>query len=372
MDGTSVITAIGTANPIYRQDQKNAAELVAFLLDLTPPQKRLLKSIYKATGIEYRHSVLKDSCSRAGEFEFFPNRSDAVFPSTAARMQIYKQNALHLALAAIEDCLLEYPDFDVSTITHVVTVSCTGMYAPGLDIEIVQHLQLNTDVQRTAINFMGCYGAFNGIKVADAICKSQLNAKVLVVCVELCTLHFQKKTDADNIISNAIFADGAACVLVETQQDQQRFFRLETFHCDLVPQTNNEMAWHISDSGFDMVLTSYVPQAIESGIALFLEKLVRKLQLSPSDVDFFAIHPGGVKILEACEQALSINPEQNKFSYDVLRNYGNMSSATVLFVLKKIWENLTWKIDQDKNIFSCAFGPGLTLESMLIKIGYVE
>lgn len=367
----SVISAIGTANPAYRQNQTTAAEIVSTILNLDAVQKRLLKSIYKSTGIEYRHSVLSDSCKKFGEFEFFPNELDAEFPSTAQRMKIYKDNALDLALAAIKNCLDQLKDFNPQQITHVITVSCTGMYAPGIDIEIIQKLNLNSNVKRTAINFMGCYGAFNGIKVADALCKSESNAKVLVVCVELCTIHFQKKSDIDNIVANAIFADGAACVLIESELEQKKCFGLEAFHCDLLPQTSQEMAWHIADSGFDMILTSYVPEAIESGIAIFLQKLIAQTNLAVSDIDFFAIHPGGLKILQACQQSLSTSAEQNKYSYDVLREYGNMSSATVLFVLKKIWDDIA-NTDNLKNIFSCAFGPGLTLESMMLKIKYVQ
>lgn len=369
MKNTSVIAAIGTANPRYKQSQKNAAEIVSSILNLDPGKTRLLKSIYRATGIEYRYSVLSDSCKKLGEFEFFPNDAATNFPTTAVRMQVYKDHALQLALQAIEDCLANTENFQLKQITHLVTVSCTGMYAPGVDVEIIQTLGLDTSIKRTAINFMGCYGAFNGIKVADAICRAEPDAKVLVICIELCTIHIQNKSDVNSIISNAIFADGAACVLLESRDKQQKCFSLEAFYCDLLPQSSEDMAWHIADSGFDMVLSSYVPHAIHSGIAISLEKLVTQLNLQPEHIDFFAIHPGGIKILQACEDALQIDAEQNKYSYEVLRNYGNMSSTTVLFVLKLIW-NAANHSDNSKNIFSCAFGPGLTLESMLLKVQY--
>lgn len=363
----TAITAIGTANPPYRQNQQTAAEIVSDLLHLTPAKKRLLKSIYRATGIEHRHSVLKDSCKRLGEFEFFPNDLNTPFPSTQARMKVYKDNALTLALEAIERCIATLNEFDKNQLTHLITVSCTGMYAPGIDIEIVQALNLNSTLKRTAINFMGCYGAFNAIKVADSICKADVNAVVLVVCVELCTLHFQNKTDTDNIIANAIFADGAASVLIQANPTQKKHLKLNAFHCDLLPQTQQEMAWHIADSGFDMVLTSYVPQAIKSGIATFMNNLIAKQKLNISEIDYYAIHPGGLKILQACEEALNISEQDNKYSYHILRNYGNMSSATVLFVLNEIMNDINTNA-HDKTLFSCAFGPGLTLESMLLKI----
>ena len=360
------ITAIGTANPKYKQSQPETAELISIALNLKPAKKRLLKSVYRATGIEQRYSVLSDYCKSPGEFEFFPNKADAPFPGTAARMKIYKDNALDLALSAIKNCLSSLDDFSVQEITHLITVSCTGMYAPGIDIEIVQQLPLNSSTKRTSINFMGCYGAFNALKVADAICKSDSQAAVLMVCIELCTIHFQKSMDIDNIIANSIFADGAAAVLIQSTPKQKKYFSLENFHNDLLPQTQQEMAWHIGDHGFDIVLSTYVPLIIQSGIATFTHNLLNKYAIKLADIDFYAIHPGGLKILQACEAALNISKDQNKYSYQILRQFGNMSSATVLFVLKAIWDDINHR-DHQKNIFSCAFGPGLTLESMILR-----
>lgn len=362
----TAISAIGTANPIYKRHQLEAAELICLGLKLKPAQQRLLKAIYKATGIHYRHSVLSDYCRAPNEFKFFPNEADVPFPSTSLRMKLYKENALSLSIAAIKDCLAKLDHFDTNEITHLITVSCTGMYAPGLDIEIVQQLNLRPTTKRTAINFMGCYGAFNAMKVAEAICQANQHAKVLMICVELCTIHFQKSMSKDNMISNAIFADGAAAALIEAQTSRKKYLSIKNFYCDLLPQTSDEMAWHIGDFGFDIVLSSYVPEIIERGIASFTQTLLNQQQLTVKDIDFFAIHPGGLKILQACEAALNISEEQNKYAYHVLKNFGNMSSATILFVLKSIWDDLT-SSDHHKNIFSCAFGPGLTLESLLLK-----
>lgn len=367
---SSAITAIGIANPSFRCNQDDAAQLISEGFHLKPSQKRLLKSIYKASGINQRYSVLSDYCKSPGQFDFFPNEPGLPFPSTAARMKVFKENALQLALAAIDNCFSTTKNLAKNEITHLITVSCTGMYAPGIDIEIIQHLNLNPSIKRTAINFMGCYGAFNGLKVAEAICEANVGAKVLLICVELCTIHFQNEFTTTNLISNAIFADGAAAVIIEKQPKNKKCLNIENFHCDLLPQTSQEMAWHIADFGFDIVLSSYVPQAIQSGIAEFTTKLLKQSQQLLSQIDFYAIHPGGLKILQACEESLNITIEDNRYSYDVLRNYGNMSSPTVLFVLRKIWDDLK-NSDHDKNIFSCAFGPGLTLESMLLKVQYL-
>lgn len=359
------ITAIGTANPLYKRSQREIADLMAARLNLNITEQRRLKALYKATGIQYRYSVLSDYIKGPGQFEFFPNSPDQPYPSTAKRMQIYKDNAIHLALKAIENCLSGI-EHEKSKITHLITVSCTGMYAPGIDIEIIQRFGLDPSTQRTAINFMGCYGAFNAIKLANAICKSHPEASVLIVCVELCSIHFQNNMQIDNMVSNAIFADGAAAALVQATPKTNKHLCLENFYCDLMPQSSNEMAWHIADTGFDIVLSAYVPEIIESGIASFMEKLLQESTLEFSDVDFYAIHPGGLKILHACEKALTISKEQNRYAYQVLNDYGNMSSATILFVLKALLKDIN-SADHDKHIFSCAFGPGLTFESMMLR-----
>ena len=363
----TAITGIGTANPSFKRKQREAVELIAAGLQLKESEKRLLKSIYNATGIDQRYSVLSDYGREPGAFEFFPNNGEAPFPSTAARMAIYKNEALPLALNALNNCLAVSPHIEKREITHLITVSCTGMYAPGIDIELVHALQLESTTQRTAIQFMGCYGAFNALKVAAAACQADPVAKVLVVCVELCTLHFQKNKSTEHLISNAIFADGAAAVLIEAKPENNKNFSFEAFHCDLIPQTQNEMAWQIADFGFDIILSAYVPEVIETGIAAFLQQLMAKKQWTLSDINKYAIHPGGIKILQGCEQALGISQEQNKYSYQVLRDFGNMSSATVLFVLKAMWDEMQ-SSDDGQTVFSCAFGPGLTLESMLLKI----
>ncbi|VVC74913.1 Alpha-pyrone synthesis polyketide synthase-like Pks18 [Aquicella siphonis] len=363
----SAITAIGTAAPAYKQSQQAAAEIVAKALQLPPAETRLLKSVYRATGIEFRHSVISDFCRQPGEYEFFPNDTSLPFPSTAARMQAYRRHALALAMDAVRNCLECDARRQPRDVTHLITVSCTGMYAPGLDIELVHALNLDANVKRTCINFMGCYGVFNAIKCADAIVRADVESKVLVVSVELCTLHFQRNDSMDSMISNAIFADGAAAVWIEAETSREKCFRVEAFHCDLLPQHSQEMAWQIADSGFDIVLSSYVPQAIHSGISDFIQRFLRRQAMSMRDIQIFAIHPGGKKILKACEEALSISEHDNRYAYSVLREYGNMSSATILFVLKAIWEDIRSGSSQ-ANIWSCAFGPGLTLESMLLTI----
>lgn len=365
--GQPAITAIGTANPPHSGSQQEITDFMADALQLRPAEKRRLSSLYQATGIEFRHSVLEDFKKVRGQFDFFPNDYNAAFPSTAKRMQVYQNQALPLALQAVKNCFSHLPHFDKKNITHLITVSCTGMYAPGIDIEIIAALGLSTSLQRTTVNFMGCYGMFNGIKLATAFCQANVDANILVVSVELCTLHFQKNKNLDQVVASAIFSDGAGAVLIQASPATGKYFSLEHFYCDLLPQSSKEMSWHIGDQGFDMVLSSYVPQSVEKGIASFVDKLLACSHFKFSDLDLFAIHPGGMKILQACEMALNITPADNRYSYQVLREHGNMSSATIVFVLEKIWQNIS-TTHKKQRIFSCAFGPGLTLESMLLDI----
>ncbi len=359
----SYITAIGTAVPAHQFSQEEIARFMAKSLSMDEVEKRKLYALYKATKIQQRHSVLADYGQKSPEdYTFYPqNEQLEPFPSVAARMALYKQYALPLCLKALAA-------IPVQQITHLITVSCTGMYAPGLDIALVNHLALAKNVKRTAINFMGCYGAFNGLKVANDICLAHPTAQVLVVCVELCTLHFQKKKEADFLLSNALFADGAAAVLVEsTPRQGQVSIALEDFYCDLCTEGQQDMAWSIGDFGFEMTLTSYVPTLLKKGIKQLIDKILSEAQLSPEAIKHYAIHPGGRAILEATEQALGLDTQANYYAYQVLKNYGNMSSCTILFVLAAFWQNLGTEHHNDL-MLACAFGPGLTIESALCKV----
>ena len=333
-------------------------------------EKRRLMALYRASGIQYRHSVLQDFGQHDG-FSFFPDSEDLEpFPTIAARMQLYREHALPLSLQAVRRCLQNAGSGQSEEISHLIVVSCTGMYAPGLDIELVQELDLSSHVKRSCINFMGCYAAFNALKAADSIIRADADSRVLMVCTELCTIHFQKEKTEDNLLSNALFADGAAAVLlsgdaaVDTPQ-----LELEHFHCDLAPEGKQEMAWEIGDFGFEMKLSSYVPDIISRGIGRLTRQLLEQLKSKAADMRpaYYAIHPGGKRILEVIEEQLELSKEDNRFAYQVLQQYGNMSSPTILFVLQKIYRELN-TTDHEKRILSFAFGPGLTMESMLLKI----
>ncbi|MBA4055633.1 MAG: type III polyketide synthase [Marivirga sp.] len=363
----SSITAIGTANPQHRFKQSQLADFMVKAMQLNHTDSRKLRAVFNASGIEHRYSVLSDY-GMEKDFTFYPNTPDfEPFPSTAKRLDFFQANALELSCKAVEDMMRSTPGFDLRQVTHLITVCCTGMYAPGLDIDLVKKLDLPTSVQRTGINFMGCYAAFNALKVADAFCVADDNAKVLIVCTELCSLHFQKKPTEDNLISNALFADGSAAVLVEARTTAPVRLKPQTFYNDLVIEGEHDMSWAIGDLGFEMKLSTYVPAIIKGGITKLTSSLLGKINKNLDEIRFFAIHPGGRKILETIEAELNLRSEQNDAAYHVLKNFGNMSSPTILFVLNQIMRKLKHE-DQGQYILSFAFGPGLTLESMILKI----
>lgn len=362
-----IIQSIGTAVPKNRIDQRQIAAFMAQAHGFEDDRKNKLLALYRASGISQRHSVIADYASLNPEdWTFYPASEDLrPFPSTSDRSKTYQKYALDLSVEAIHNCL-EPTETHLEEITHLITVSCTGMYAPGLDIGIVKKLGLKTNIQRTSINFMGCYAAVTGMKAAHAICRAQQEAKVLVVATELCTIHFQNKTDDDNLLANAIFSDGSAAMLVSNDADSSNI-RLspKAFHCDLLPDGEKDMAWNIGDTGFEMKLSAYVPDLVQSGIKSLVGSLTEKL--SGTESMHYAIHPGGKKILKVIEEELKIEKSANACAHEVLRNYGNMSSPTVLFVLKALMEQFD-ETNKGDNVLSLAFGPGLTLESVLFEV----
>ncbi len=363
----SYITSIGVAVPENRFTQESLGAFMAQSMQLDYENSRKLHVLFRSSGISSRHSVLTDY-GRTRDFTFYPNHADfEPFPTTEQRLSAYQQYAVPLSIRAIHDCVQRHSNIVLTDITHLIVVSCTGMYAPGLDIDLVKELNLRKDVQRTSINFMGCYAAINALKAGDAFCKAYRDAKVLIVCIELCSLHFQKNATEDNMLANALFADGAAAMIMESAPGSRVSLMPEAFHNSIAFSDEPQMAWTIGNVGFEMKLTSYVPEIIRSGIKQLTDEMLLKIGVAFGEVTHFAIHPGGKKILEVIEQELNIGKEQNRWAYHVLNHYGNMSSPTVVFVLSHLLNDLSAQNHQQR-ILSFAFGPGLTLESVLFKI----
>src|SRR5579859_295155 len=311
----SYITSIGTANPRHRISQQTLANFMVKAMGLQNEDARKLHAVFRATGIETRHSVIGDY-GRSSGFKFFPdNEFLEPFPSTRQRSELFKEQAVALSLAAINQCLEKVPSLDKLDINHLIVVSCTGIYAPGLDIDIVKALNLKSSINRTCINFMGCYASFNAMKLADTICSNKKNEKVLIVCTELCSIHFQKENTEDNILANSLFADGSAALLMEAQPRRGLNLKPMNFHCDLMAEGEQDMAWAVGNLGFEMKLSVYVPKVIRNGIKKLTQSLLGQITKDLSEVAYFAIHPGGKKILEAIEQELNIDRDSNRYAY---------------------------------------------------------
>jgi predicted naringenin-chalcone synthase len=282
-----------------------------------------------------------------------PDIKKLVAMSLEEKLAAYHSAALELAIEAIEKNSAFQQNKDA--ITDIIFISCTGMQAPGVEIDLVNHFKLNTNIRRYNVNFMGCYAALTGLRMAKDICTTP-NRTVLMVSVELCTLHFQNKFIDDYLLSNSIFADGAAAVIISSNDTGARL-KLEDFESRLIPNSKNEMSWKISPDGFLMTLSSDVPKSIKASLdekTLFNRK--------PHSTGW-AIHPGGKQIVDGIKSTLELDESEVTASRKVLLENGNMSSATILFVLKEMLAN---RPSDKAEFIACAFGPGLTLESALI------
>ncbi len=328
--------------------------------------KRILRAIYRKSGIEKRHSVVDNFLE--GEDSFFkPGRKGGfVEPGTAERNEIYGEASRPLAVGLARKTIEGCPGIEIGDITHLITVSCTGFYNPGMDHYIIEELGLTLSTQRFNIGFMGCYAGITGLRMASHICVADPGAVVLVLSLELCTLHMKLNGNEDNLLANSLFGDGAAAALVSSQVPERgrRVYRMGPFLSRLIPDGKGEMTWRVGDFGFDMTLSSYVPKIIASGIQEILEPLFEGNGLSMKDVATWAVHPGGKSIVDGVKKSLGLSHEQVYPSREVLREYGNMSSATILFVLKKALE--MGGGEESERVCAIAFGPGLTVEMAIL------
>ena len=356
------IISIATSSPAYAHKQEDILLYMQKAYQLGEDEKRKLAFLYHHSGIETRHSAIADYGINVSGLKFFPQNEYDSFPSIDHRMKLYKNKALPISIEAINKCIDTHINAD--QITHLITISCTGMSAPGLDLEIMEAMKLSPTLFRTSINFMGCYAAIHGLKLAKFICDSVPDAKVVLVATELCTLHFQKEYTLENASSSLLFADGSAAVLISNKISSPNALKIEGFHSQVVLEGKKDMAWEISSKGFLMTLSSYIPQLIKEDIESLISAALQKENLTHQEIPYWCIHPGGKKIVDVIEQKLSLTAEQTKYARKVLAENGNMSSPTILFVLKEIIES---PIKPGERIFGIAFGPGLTMETFLAK-----
>ena len=319
---------------------------------------RMAHSVYRQSGIEQRFSVLPDFQPDAEPILFTQDAQGTLGnPSTGERNRMYEQSFARLASSAAKAAFDRARHLKPAEVTHVITVSCTGFTNPGPDLAIVQWCGIPLTAERYHLGFMGCYAAFPALRLADQICRANPKAVVLVVCIELCTLHLQLRPTTDSILANSLFADGAAAVLLAgVPGPTGGGWMMDGFATEVLSEGEADMAWTIGDHGFDMVLSSYVPRLLDARAAEVVERMLNRLEVDPLEVKAWAIHPGGKAILDAMEKNLACPLDDSR---EVLKRYGNMSSATVLFVLERMMQA---PCRPGHRIGALAFGPGITVE----------
>lgn len=360
----SKIISIATSVPSYKHQQNDIFTFADTIYSNNETDSRKLKFLYRHSGIDSRYSVLPDYSSLADDRQFYSKSKNLEpFPDLEKRMEWFADNAAKLSISTIRNCIIG--QIEPHQITHLITVSCTGMSAPGMDLEIMEAMDLPTNIFRTSVNFMGCYAAIHALKIADAFCNNDAAANVVIVCTELCTLHFQKENSIDNITSTLLFADGCAAVLVKHNDTAEKGLMLKNFFSEVAFKGKKDMSWQLSSKGFLMTLTGYVPDLVKEDFDGLVNKALINADIKKEAISHWCIHPGGKKILEAIQQSMGLKEQALQYSYDVLKEYGNMSSPTVLFVLQKILQELQNNQPDQATIFGAAFGPGLTMETFI-------
>ncbi|MHC4955253.1 MAG: type III polyketide synthase [Planctomycetota bacterium] len=348
------VVGLGTAVPARSVNQRTSVAWSQEVLKESGERRRLIGPIFMRAGVNKRHSVLLEGSPPRQEFFLPAACARDGGPTTRERMEVYEREALPLALKAARRALRGRTD-----ITHLVTATCSGFSAPGIDIKLIRNLGLADTVQRTLVGFMGCHGAFNALRVARGFVESDESARVLVCAVELCSLHYQYGVDAESIVANGLFADGAAALLADGEASD---WNLVANGSVLLSGTEDLMSWEIGNHGFAMGLSGLVPDAIGSLLPAWLDGWLAEQGLTRESVASWAVHPGGPRILSAVERALCLPSDALDESRAVLGEFGNMSSPTILFVLERLM-----RAGAPRPCVALGFGPGLTAEAMLFR-----
>jgi len=358
---TAWIHRIDTLLPEFSFSQEEAmAKMQAWARD--DRERRMIRAVYRNSGIERRHSVLRNYDVEEGAFLRRDADGALLEPGTAARNGVFAVRSREMSVRLARTILSNAPGISAADVTHVITASCTGFCNPGADYFIVRDLGMSDATQRYHLGFMGCYAAIPALRMAAQFCAADPGAVVLVMCLELCSLHLRLTGSEDNLLANSLFADGAAAAIVSARAPARgaQALRIGRFRSALVPAGEQDMAWSVGDHGFDIALSAYVPKVIGGNIGELVAQALSDEGLTLPDVDVWAVHPGGKAIVDHVERALGLSPEQVRASREVLRRCGNMSSATVLFVLEEVLRRVT--AAPEERVVAVAFGPGLTVE----------
>ncbi|MDT0144362.1 type III polyketide synthase [Microbacterium sp. PRC9] len=361
---TARIVSIGTAVPPTRIAQAVARDIFAAQEGADRLARRRIQAVFDASAIDQRHTVLAEFASPAAapdDAAFVGAGGRLLSPTTGARNQRFIVSAPELTAAAARTALAD-GGIDPSAVTHVVTVSCTGLFAPGPDYRLVRDLGLRPTVERCHLGFIGCAAALPALRVASALAASRPDAVVLVVCTELCTLHLRPSNDPQQIVAASVFADGAAAAIVtaDPAAGNPGGLDLDRFGSALTDEGETDMVWTIGDNGFEMILSAEVPRIIGREI----QGAVGRFLGDDAPPEVWAVHPGGRSVLDRVESGLDLPPDALAASRAVLRDFGNMSSATILFILASLLRDDD--VPDGARVAGLAFGPGLTVESALM------
>lgn len=344
------INRIATAVP--RHEVHGAFRAFAAAQVLAERDRVAFARMAARSDITRRFSVLEPSEPEGSGTTCGFYRTGEAFPSTRARMARWEAEAPRLADAALESLELRA---EAAQVTHIVVATCTGFVAPGLDRHVIERYGLPLHVERTTVGFMGCQAAINALKVAWHIVRSEPRARVLVLCIELCTLHLQDTTALEQLLCFLLFADGCAAAIVSAEE---KGVLIDGFRSVVMPTAADQITWRIGDEGFDMTLSGMVPFTLAHTLPEWEAEMLGAA--SAAEIDLWAVHPGGRSILDAVEHGLALPQGALAESRTVLREHGNMSSATVLFVLHAMMQQRV----AGRRGCALAFGPGLSAEAM--------
>lgn len=358
------IAGLAAAVPPYRIDRQEAIDYAQTLSSHNSAQARRLKVIYRRAGVEQRGSVLLEpAAENSVRQSFYPAATSPEDrgPTTRCRSQRYAAEAPALARASSQ-AALDRSGVAAGEITHLVTVTCTGFDAPGIDIALIDELSLPRTTQRVQVGFMGCHGAINGLRTAAGLIAAHPGARVLLCSVELCSLHYQYGYDADRIVSGALFADGSGAMVLTAAAGGSPVARLDATGSYLVPASREAMTWRIGNHGYEMTLSASVPGLIETELKAFLSAWLADQGEAIETIGGWAVHPGGSRILSAVETALALPADALAVPRRVLAEHGNMSSSTMVMILERFASAGT-----PKPWLMLGFGPGLEIEVALIR-----
>lgn len=363
--GGTAITGIGTSIPTYKLQQDEVFERIAESCRHDSDITRWARRIFRQCGVETRYTCEPELLEPAGKCRYLPEEPIMPVPSTAYRMNVYERESVPLAVHAAREAMAD-ARIGPTNITHLITVSCTGQFLPGLDSALIQELGLSSRVNRIPFVFQGCHAGLKAVQLARNLAESDADCKVLIVCVELCTIHFQPPTSRETLFGASFFGDGAsACIVQTVAGGQEHVFLLGQGHSVLVPDSRQEMIWRVGDQGFDLYLSPDIPKRLRSFLREETGLLLGGRNLPP----LWAVHPGGRGIIDTVRELFALEESQVACSRNVLKHYGNLSSATILFVLKEMKQELAKQNVDRADGIALAFGPGLTAELMAFAYG---